>query len=70
MGSFWAVETVWKFMPKMAGTPTWRWPLWSKPLISFRIACTLYESYCMVRALSVVQSPPLEVATLLISGVK
>jgi len=41
VGSFWAVETVWKFIPKMAGTPTRVFPLWSKPLISFRIACAL-----------------------------
>ena len=29
VGSFSAVETVWKFIPKIAGTPTWCVPLWS-----------------------------------------
>ena len=75
LGSFCAVEIVWKFMPKIAGVPTWCVRLWSNPSISFRIACTLYPSYAMVAALSVVQSLPAPYveagsAWLLISGVK
>ena len=41
MGIFCATETVWKFMPKIAGVPTWVLPEWSRPSISFRMAWTL-----------------------------
>ena len=58
VGSFSAVETVWKFIPKMAGTPACFVPLWSRPSISLRIAVTLNESYSIVAALSEVQSSP------------
>jgi hypothetical protein len=63
---------VWKFIPKITGVPTWWVRLWSYPSISFRIAWTLYPSYCMVAALSEVQSSPAgrPAAWLLISGVK
>ena len=57
-GSFSAVDTVWKFMPKIAGVPTCCVPEWSKPSISFRTAATLMLSYSWVSALSVVQSSP------------
>ena len=70
VGSFSAVETVWKFIPKTAGVPTFSAPEWSRPSISFRTAATLNESYSAVSALSVVQSSPAASATLLISGVK
>src|SRR5450759_679503 len=67
-GSFCAVEIVWKFIPNIAGVPTWRVPEWSMPSISLTIAATLVVSYSMVSALSVVQSLPDVSATLLISG--
>jgi hypothetical protein len=41
VGSFCAVDTVWKFIPKIAGVPTLVTPLWSNPLISLITAWTL-----------------------------
>jgi hypothetical protein len=69
VGSFWPVDTVWKFIPNTAGVPTRCVPEWSRPSISFRTAATLKLSYSWVSALSVVQSSPAASATLLISGV-
>jgi hypothetical protein len=38
VGSFWAVETVWKFMPKIAGVPGLPEPSWRCPLIQLMTA--------------------------------
>src|SRR4051812_11339781 len=39
----------WKFIPKIAGTPTVDVPLWSRPSISWSTATTLSSSFAMIR---------------------